>query len=157
MESVTRLLRTGSVLSALVLTVGIAGLSAQDEPENPASDYRTALMGSVQRHVGAIGALLSGAVEYEGHIAYHASAIHGIATMTADAFPAGTGGEGTRAKLEIWHNWADFQSKLESFRNDAAALDTAAQSGDMAAIGEAFQNFRGNCRSCHTDYRAPAN
>lgn len=157
METVARLLRTGSVLTALLLTGGVLELAAQDEPENPASDYRTALMGSVQRHMGAIGALLSGAVEYEGHLTYHASAIHGIATMAVDAFPEGTGGEGTRAKVEIWQNWADFQSKLESFRSDAAALDDAAQSGDMAAIGEAFQNFRGNCRGCHTDYRAPAN
>jgi len=156
-ETVAKLFRTGSILIALLLTGGLVEVAAQDEPENPASDYRTSLMGSVQRHMGAIGALLSGEVEYEGHIAYHASAIHGLAAMTADAFPEGTGGEGTRAKVEIWQNWSDFQAKLESFRSDAAALDTAAQGGDMAAIGEAFQNFRGNCRGCHTDYRAPAN
>ncbi len=157
MNTVVRNLRTLSLASAFALTAGVSGVAAQDEPENPASDYRSALMGSVQRHMAAIGALLSGAVEYEGHIAHHASAIHGITSMAQVAFPEGTGGEGTRAKVEIWENWADFQAKLAGFEEAAAALDAAAQADDRMGLGEAFQAFRGTCRNCHSDYRAPAN
>lgn len=74
----------------------------------------------------------------------------------ADWFPEGSGPESgveTDALPAIWENMTDFQEKVVNMQEAAATLNTAAQGGDMAAIGEAFKNTGGTCKACHDDYR----
>lgn len=77
------------------------------------------------------------------------------ATMV-DWFPEGTGPEAgvkTKALPVIWENKADFNTKVVAMRDAAALLDSAAQTGDVAAIGAAFQTTGGTCKACHDKYR----
>ncbi len=74
----------------------------------------------------------------------------------ADWFPEGSGPESgieTDALPAIWENMTDFQEKVVNMQEAAGKLNTAAQGGDMAAIGEAFKNTGGTCKACHDDYR----
>ena len=143
-------------LAALVIALP-EGVSAQEPEPTPETEYRIALMTSLQNHMRALGALVSGDVDYAGHVQFHASAVQGIATMAGDAFPAGTAGEGSRSSDAIWENWDSFTEKLQVLVTGAAALDAAAQSGDMAALDAARGEVGGSCRGCHTDFRLPAN
>ena len=77
------------------------------------------------------------------------------ATMT-DWFPEGTGpqsGVETEALPVIWENKADFNLKITALQDAAALLDSAAQTGDIAAIGAAFKTTGGTCKACHDKYR----
>ncbi|MBT8402591.1 MAG: cytochrome c, partial [Gemmatimonadetes bacterium] len=126
---------------------------AQDVEPTPETEYRAALMVSLQNHMRALGALVAGDVAFSGHVQYHASAVHGIATMAGDAFPEGSGGAGSRSADSIWEKWDAFLEKLQVLQDGAAALDAAAQAGDMAAVEEARGQVGSSCRSCHTDFR----
>lgn len=73
-----------------------------------------------------------------------------------DWFPEGTGPEAgvkTKALPIIWENKADFNDKVAAMQDAAALLDKAAQTGDVAAIGAAFQTTGGTCKACHDKYR----
>jgi len=48
----------------------------------------------------------------------------------------------------------DFDQKIADFHAAAATLASTAEGGDLAAIGEAFGNTGGACKSCHQTYRA---
>lgn len=74
----------------------------------------------------------------------------------ADWFPEGSGPESgveTDALPTIWENMTDFQEKVGNMQEAATNLNTAAQGGDIAAIGEAFKTTGGTCKACHDDYR----
>lgn len=143
-----------AVASTMALPVGVM---AQDAEPTPETQYRKALMQSMRHHMAALGALVGGDVAYADHVQHHASAVHGIATMAGDAFPEGTGGEGSRASDAIWENWDTFVEKLQVLQAGATALNEAAQAGDMDALAAARGEVGGSCRGCHTDFRLPAN
>ncbi|MGI9625916.1 MAG: c-type cytochrome [Longimicrobiales bacterium] len=144
-------------LIAFAAQGSVQALNAQDDDPPPASAYRTALMQSMRHHVGALRALVGGDVPYEGHVAHHAEAVAGIAAMAGDAFPEGTGGEGTRASTDIWDNWDDFLTQYSALRTAADALSAGAQAGDMSAVEAALSDVGSTCRGCHQPYRLPAN
>ena len=77
------------------------------------------------------------------------------ATML-DWFPTATGPESgvkTEALPAIWNNKEDFNGKVAALQDTAAKLDSAAQTGDIAAISAAFQTTGGTCKACHDKYR----
>jgi len=74
----------------------------------------------------------------------------------ADWFPAGTGpadGLKTEALPAIWEQPDLFAEKIANFRAASDTLATTAAGGDIAAIGEAFKNTGGTCKSCHDTFR----
>ena len=148
--------RTALALLALVAALpSAAELSAQDRP--PLSAYRASLMEGLRSHNGALRALSGGDVSESGHIVLHARAVADVADMLQGVWPAGSGGEGTRALPAVWEENDDFRSKLEGLRAITAALRDRAEAGDMAGVGSALEDLGGTCRGCHTDYRARAN
>ncbi|HSG49453.1 MAG TPA: cytochrome c [Longimicrobiales bacterium] len=147
-------------LSALLpavalLAVSAGDSSAQDQPEAPAlSRYRVAVMTSLQEHNSALRLLLSGDVAQPEHVVLHARAVHDMLAMAAVSFPAGSGGPGTRALPAIWENWDDFAAKLDAARASAAALQAAAEAGDVEGTAAALREVGQSCLSCHREYRA---
>ncbi len=74
----------------------------------------------------------------------------------ADWFPEGTGpdsGVETDALPVIWESKEDFLAKATDMQEAAANLNSVAQAGDAAAIGEAFKATGGTCKACHDKYR----
>ena len=70
-------------------------------------------------------------------------------------WPEGSGGEKTRAKIEIWQNIEDFQNKFKSLGKASANLIMEAKKGDLEIARSAFRKMARTCGSCHRDYRAP--
>lgn len=73
-------------------------------------------------------------------------------------FPAGSGaapGVKTLAKPEIWSKHAEFRAAQDALARAAAALETAAMSGNVDAIRAASRGLGGACKGCHDPFRVP--
>ena len=90
-------------------------------------------------------------------IQQHSATIAGFAPQVPSWFPAGTGPEAgrTRAKAEIWSDPQGFAAAVQRFQQAAAQFDSAARSGDVAAIRAAMPALGSSCSNCHDKYRAP--
>lgn len=73
----------------------------------------------------------------------------------ANWFPAGSGPEAgeTEALPVIWEKPEEFTAAIVRFQTAAAALNEAAQTGEMAAVGAAFRPVGGSCGGCHDAFR----
>ena len=116
-------------------------------------DYRQSVMQGLQMHTGALRALRSGAVDFEGHVLAHALAVQGLADMLPPLFPAGSGDGETRALSTVWSSPAEFATAVASLRSAAADLVTAARSGDGAMIDAARTAVGQTCTACHGEFR----
>ena len=73
-------------------------------------------------------------------------------------FPRGTGpqaGVRTRARAEIWSNAAGFRDAGARFVVAARALNSAAQTGDLARVRAMLPAVQRACGACHDSFRAP--
>jgi len=71
-------------------------------------------------------------------------------------FPAGSGpqpGIKTEAKAEIWSKGAEFKQDAAALNTAAQALNTTAQGNDIAAIRTAADTLGKACKTCHTTFR----
>ncbi len=145
----------GAVACSAIAVSSASVADGDDEKRFPESQYRHDVMEFVKYAYSNIAQLMKGTAEHEGHMVKHAQIMASAASMAKAAFEKDTRGmEGaTEARDEIWENWDDFAKRLDEFEADAAALATAAESGDMSKIGPAFKKTMGNCKSCHDDYR----
>jgi cytochrome c556 len=84
--------------------------------------------------------------EAEG-IALWAAAIPGL-------FPAGSGGEDSRARPEIWDDPADFARKATDLRAAATRLLELARAGDRPGFAAQAPAVEAACAACHSAYRA---
>ncbi len=71
-------------------------------------------------------------------------------------FPAGSGTGTTRALPAIWTDRAGFETANGNMVTQLRALQAAANAGDPAAFGAAFQQTGATCGACHRPYRGPA-
>ena len=71
-------------------------------------------------------------------------------------FPAGSGSGDTRALPAIWSDRAGFETANTNMLTQLRALQAAANTGDQAAFGAAFQQTGATCGACHRPYRGPA-
>lgn len=77
-----------------------------------------------------------------------------MAGVIDELFPAGSEGVESRAKAEIWSDPARFETVLTDWQTKVAALNTAVQSGNQAAVGAAFKATAAACKACHDDFRS---
>ena len=144
------------------LALGIISLSlataasAQVKPEDQIK-YRQAGYSFMSWNMGKIKANLEG--EYNAQqVQAAAAAIAGIAGSGMGAlYGPGTekdiGNVKTRVKPEFFENMQDVGKIATEFNTNAAALATAAASGDKAAVQKAFADTGSSCKACHDKYR----
>lgn len=147
----SRLVRVGLVAGCIF--VGWQALAHEKSEELPAGPIRDRheLMEGIGDHAKKIGnALKQGTTE---GVAEAADEIHARAEKIDGLFPKGSTNPKSRAKPEIWENWAEFQRLSASLEKDSAALaKTARDGGDVrAAAHEMFDS----CKSCHDQFRVP--
>ncbi len=71
-------------------------------------------------------------------------------------FPAGSGpqdGKKTEALAAVWQKPDEFRAASARFQAEAANFATAAQGGDVAAIGKAAQALGATCKGCHDKFK----
>ncbi|MDJ0920746.1 MAG: cytochrome c [Henriciella sp.] len=85
-----------------------------------------------------------------------AAALPEVSAGMADWFPVGTGpdsGVETEALPVIWDESEDFATKVSDYETAIAALNVAAEAGDVEAISSAVQAVGGTCGACHDKFR----
>ena len=146
------------LLSAIVLaSCGLVATSANAEvkfesPED-AIEYRQAAFKLVGNVFGSrLGDVARGDVEYDAEaVKQNAATVKVLMNLPWDGFGEGT--QGGNAEDKLWSNKADFDEKAEASIKAVAALDEAAQSGDLNKFKAAFADAGKSCKSCHDSYR----
>lgn len=91
-------------------------------------------------------------------IAAQAKIISDLSGKIPSWFPKGSGPESgvkTRAKAEIWSDWATFQASAKSLQTESAKLQTIALKGDVEAIKAQTKATGKACGTCHDKFRGP--
>ncbi len=146
-----RMVWIGVVVGAATLATAVsAHMKDEDLPAGPIRD-RHELMESIGDHAKKIGQAMK--ANEVGKVPPHAEAISTKAKSIAALFPKGSTDEKSRAKPEIWQNWAEFEKLTASLQKDAAALAVAARDGGDA--GAAAKQMFSNCKTCHDKFRTP--
>ena len=141
----------GIVAIAAVIGLATATASAEMSP----AKQRQAAMKAMGGHMKALGAVAKGKVAYSAAIPVHAQAIHELGTYMGLLFPAGSGGEETRLKADIWTDRAGLSARLDAFADSTPALVAAAKTGNAGAIRAAMGGVGKKCVGCHKAYRKP--
>lgn len=152
------------ILAGLLVGIAFAffGITPSIGADKPAGgqdlvEYR-------EKRLKSAGGAMQALSQYDGSDAAVAIAaaktIDDIAGEFLSMFPEGSGPDGagiteTRAKPEIWTNWADFQLKAKALDDAATLLTAAAAANDLAQIGAATKQVGAACKACHQDYRGP--
>lgn len=139
-------------LAVAAVVVGVVPVEAANEPENVIK-YRQNVMRAITGHIAAIAGVVKGEVTYGQHIATHARALHATSMMILDIFPEGSGVGETRAKPEIWRDWAKFEAAAKALQSASGELARVAEGGDMAAIGAQLGEVGKACGGCHKPFR----
>lgn len=144
--------------AAAVVAVGVAfataGISPSDAQMNELtkqrSDAMKAMGGNMKKVGEAVGAGDSAAA------AAAATEINRIASQIPSLFPDGSGTGETRAKPEIWQDFADFRAKANALEAASAKVVADAGAGNLGSDPKAVVGSMGqNCGACHKAYRAP--
>lgn len=156
--------RFGWILVGLIIGIAFAmlGINASSSAQTPASgqglvDYRVKQLKSASGAMQALAQYDGSSVELAVAAAKTIDDVAGqfLGMFPQGSGPGGTGIEKTRAKPEIWTDWAGFEARAKAFDDAAALLATAAASNDLTAIKAAADETGKACKACHESYRGP--
>lgn len=143
---------------AVIGTASVAGSHAA-KSMNPAVAARHFQMQMVGYHIGVLGNMAKGEVEFNAAMADAAAknlaalARMEKATLWIEGTEQGTA-DGSRAKAEIWSDAAGFAAKFDDM---AKAGDALAGVADLDALRAGMGALGGSCKACHEVYRGPKN
>jgi cytochrome c556 len=139
---------TTKALTLALIAAG--GLAIAAEATNPAAKARQETMDAISAASKVLGNMAKGSVAYDAAAAAEAQAALAAAAATiTTVFEPNESDPKSKAKPEIWANWADFQTKAEALVDAAGALDASSLDGIKAGMGA----VGGACGACHETYR----
>lgn len=121
--------------------------------EHPAVVYRHGLMQTLKWHIGHLGGMAKGEMEFDAEAANrHATVISVLATAIPEGFPEGSDTENADVLPEIWEDFEGFEESADNLHVAAAELASA---DDVSAdnLGNYVKEIGGACGSCHEDFR----
>jgi cytochrome c556 len=144
-------MRTRRLTIGLACAVLLGGAAAVRADDQDAIDYRQHIMNTMQEQVAAIDMILKQRAPAE-NFATHVRVLAVAASTAKSAFqPKVPGGE---AKPEVWTNWTDFSSRLDTLVAALGDLEKTANSGGLAAGAPKVQAAL-SCKGCHDSYLLP--
>lgn len=129
------------------LSIGLASLPATADVIADRKGYFKANGAAMKTIAAAIGDSNRDLVTAE------AKKIAAWAAQIPDYFPEGSENGDTKARAEIWFDFADFTSKAKANEDAANALVKAAATGDPAAMIAGLKNLGASCKACHSNYK----
>ena len=142
--------------AAAVAALGSVSLEAlaQAKPDVMVKQ-RQAVMTLQGKYLGPIGAMMKGARPYDADVvALNATFLENLARMPWDGFDPSTQGEKSRAKPEIYKEWAKFRAAADTLEAETAKLGAAARAKNEAGVRAAFGGVAKACGSCHDAFQA---
>ena len=139
-----------TIIATLLVAAAPAALA--EDPEDFIK-YRQAVMKAIGGHTGAASQIVRGKVNPEGALGMHANALAELSKDLTGLFPKGSDFGETKAKEEIWSDWAMFEKAADDARTATAAFAEAVTGGDADKIGTAFKGVGDSCKGCHKEFR----
>jgi cytochrome c556 len=128
--------------------------AAQFQRSAHAVKYRQSTFSVMGTHFGRIRAMVHNRVPFDtAALAANAEIVSTLSRLPFAAFGEGTDTGNTQALPAIWRQRAKFDAAAAQMQQAAAALNTAAKTGDMARIRPAFGAVDAACKGCHDDFR----
>ena len=153
--------------ATLALVVGALAVSAMPssvdaQMAGKAIDARRGLMKNTGKNMKVIAGFMKKGMGTASDVAKSARIIAASIAELPNHYPKGTaqgsGAGNTRAKAEIWTNWAGYASASAKGTDLALKVAMAADSGNKGAIGAALGALgKGGCGGCHKAFRGPKN
>ena len=144
------------LMAAAVVAAFVAGAAQAQVPPDRSVKYRQSALTVLSNHVGRLGAHAKGATTMTpAQLEQSAQVVHDMAMVAYDGFLEGTEqSKGTKAKPEIWKEWAKFKELQVRLQGETPKLLAAAKANDVKAIQAALGGVGGSCKACHDAYQA---
>ena len=138
-----------------ILALSSSLLYAHFDHREPKQSYRQSVFALIALNFGPIAAMAKGDIEWDGDkLAIYADELDKVANLKLKkGFTEDSKKGKTRAKPEIWENFADFEIKLTKLRSATNNLKIAAKSNDKGQIISAIGITGKSCKSCHDKYK----
>ena len=142
----------------LCSTVFMTSPVSADEPFEDEVKARQGYYQMVKFNFSVLGEMVKGNTEYNAETANTAAQnILALSQLNNGAlWPKGSDNdsiENTKAKPEIWENFADVKEKSSTWKDAVATLAMEAGKGE-AQLKSSFGPVGKACKACHDDYRA---
>ncbi len=142
-----------AVLACSTLLAAVPASAQFQKPED-AIKYRQATFTVMASHFGRLGAMVQGKVPFDAKVAQeNADLVATLSLLPFKAFGPNTDLGETDAKPEVWSQVDKFQAAAKTMQDNAAKLNAAAKTGDLAQIKAAFGATGKSCKACHDNYR----
>ena len=144
------------LLAAAVLAAFAAGAAQAQVPADRSIKYRQSALTIMSNHLGRIGAHAKGERQLTpAQLELSAQVVQDMAMVAYDGFLEGTEqSKGTKAKPEIWKEWAKFKEIQVKLQGETPKLLAAAKANDLKAVQSALGGVGGACKTCHDAYQA---
>ena len=152
-----------SALALVIAAVAVAAMPnmADAQMAGKTIDARRALMKNNGKNMKVIVGFVKEGMGTTADAAKSARMIASNLAQLPNHYPKGTaqgsGAGNTRAKAEIWTEWARFTGGAAKGNELALKLAMAADTGDKGAIGKALGALGKGCGGCHKAFRGPKN
>jgi cytochrome c556 len=130
--------------------LAVLGMASHSVMADPIADRKENFRNNVKSLKLIQPALAAGDMDV---ISVEANRIADWAKVMPDYFPEGSDMGDTKARPEIWKNWADFTAKAEANHDAAVTLADLAAAGDTDALPMAMKALSDTCGACHKLYK----
>ena len=139
-------------VTGLLLLIVVNAASAQSVEK--AIKYRQGAFSVMGWNFGAIVDMIKGKRPYDqADFARRAQVIADVSQVPLEGFVTESHAGTTKARPDIWTNYADFEQKMKLMQDAADLLATTSLSGDYDASKRDVSVLGKTCKSCHDDYR----
>jgi len=138
--------------SFALLLGGTAAVSYADEKTDALVKERQDLMKKMGGTFKVLVPIVKGENTNLSDAVPAATTVHEASKGIVAAFPEGSGRDEvpeSRAKREIWLQWAEFEAAAEKLVEESGKLVDAAESGDVEAFRAQFKVYAAACGGCH--------
>lgn len=116
---------------------------------------RMEMMKSMAGHMKALNAMARGGGPVDADAVRQAvKSLRDHGAALPKKFPEGTHHPPSEAKPEIWQEKEKFQALWAALLEQVSALSGAGETGDRAAVANAFRGVGKVCSSCHKTFRS---
>jgi len=148
------------MLVAGMFVIASSGLIAEDGPHDKQIKARQAMFQLYGYHMGILGGMAKGKIEYNAELATEAAQnLDAAANLGQSTFwPAGSDNGNsanarTRALPAIWETFPAITEKSDALTKATAGLVANAGNG-LDALKASVGDVGAACKGCHDDYRA---
>lgn len=144
------------LLGAALLAALAAGAVQAQVPPDRSVKYRQSALTIMANHLGRLGAHAKGERQLTpAQLELSASVVQNMSMVAFDGFIEGNDqSANTKAKPEIWKEWAKFKGEQTKLQGETPKLVAAAKANDVKALQAALGGVGGSCKSCHDTFRA---